>query len=136
MMINETAKIVAAFVENNRISVADLPELIRSTYATLTNLGSPAAVTEPAAVPFTSIKKSVKPDEITCLVCGKGFKMLKRHLNTDHQLDIAEYREKFGLPADYPVVAPNYAAHRSALAKSIGLGRKPGKRVNAKTAAE
>ena len=118
------ADIVAAFVSNNAVSVADLPSLISSVYASITGLTAPAP--EPEAekpVPPVSIKKSVTPDYIISLEDGRQYKSLKRHL-TGRGLTPAEYRTKWGLPTDYPMVAASYAAMRSELAKSIGLGRK------------
>ena len=122
-MIDMTAKLVAAYLSKNPLATKDVPDLIRSIHAALSGVGS----TEPppaALVPAVPIKKSISPDALTCLDCGKRFKMLKRHLATDHGLSIDEYRQKWGLPADYPVVAPAYAEVRSSLAKAIGLGTK------------
>jgi predicted transcriptional regulator len=115
-----TAQIVAAHVSHNPVSGEALPQLIENIYRTLTSLGQekPPAPPEPA-VP---VKKSVHADYITCLECGKNFKMLRRHLESDHGLTPEAYRQKWGLPADYPLVAPNYAKKRSMLAKQIGLG--------------
>jgi predicted transcriptional regulator len=118
-----TAQIVAAHVSNNEVAPGALPELIRSVHASLTGTQKPAEVVEkpqPAVPP----KKSVFPDFIICLEDGKKLKMLKRHLMTRYQLTPEQYREKWGLPHDYPMVAPSYAARRSSLAKDIGLGRK------------
>jgi len=122
-----TSEIVCAFVSNNAVPLADLPTLINSVYGALvgtsTTALAPAGVEKP--VPAISIKKSVTPDFIVCLEDGKKLKMLKRHLNTTYGMTPDDYRAKWGLPSDYPMVAPNYAAQRSSLAKSIGLGRKP-----------
>ncbi len=119
------AKIVSAHISNNSVQASDLPALIQQVYTALTTLGSvPAQATEkpePAVPP----KKSVFPDYIICLEDGKKLKMLKRHLMTSYNLTPEAYRERWGLPSSYPMVAPNYAERRSALAKSIGLGRKP-----------
>ncbi|KQT51016.1 MucR family transcriptional regulator [Aureimonas sp. Leaf454] len=125
--IDETAHIVAAYVSNNRVAPADLPDLIASVFAALTSTSAAAqAPAEPEPlVPAVSIKKSVSDDYLICLEDGKKFKSLKRHLMTHYNLTPDEYRAKWKLPADYPMVAPNYAAARSALAKSMGLGRKP-----------
>ena len=132
-MLKETAEIVSAYLQNNQIPADQIPDLIKTTYVALTNAGDPVA--EPAAAPAVSIRKSVKPDAITCLECGKSFAMLKRHLRTDHGLTSDEYRAKWSLPAGYPLVAPEYAARRSELALKIGLGRKPGaKKPRAKKA--
>ncbi len=125
-MITEAlvADIVSAYVTKNNVSVADLPALIRSVHATLSSLGQPEVVAEAAELkPAVPIKKSVAADAITCLECGRKLKMLKRHITADHGLTVDEYRAKWGLPSDYPVVAPNYAKSRSDLAKSLGLGR-------------
>ena len=117
------AQIIAAHVANNRVDPADLPKLINDVHRALANAGQSTTV-PPRAEPAVDIKRSVRNDHIVCLECGKHFSMLKRHLNTDHQLTPQEYRQKWGLPPTYPVVAPDYAKTRSALAKKIGLGRK------------
>ena len=125
-LLNLTTKIATAHVSKNSISVDQIPSLIKEVYKTLSGLGSePEPVKLAPAVP---IKKSVQKDAITCLVCGWPGKMLKRHLSTKHGLSVKEYREKWRLPSDYPMVAPSYAAKRSRLAKKIGLGRKPRQR--------
>lgn len=123
-LLGITAEIVAAHVSNNPVSTSDLPALIVEVHRTLSSLGSAAAapVATPAKEPAISIKKSVTPDYIVCLEDGKKLKMLKRHLQTSYGLTPDQYRQKWGLPSDYPMVAPNYAKHRSALAKEIGLG--------------
>ena len=120
------ADIVGAYVSNNSVQVADLPNLIGQVHSALQQTASgkqeaQAAPQEPA-VP---VRRSVQPDAITCLEDGKKFKSLKRHLRTDHNMTPQEYRAKWGLKPDYPMVAPNYAASRSELAKKMGLGRKP-----------
>ncbi|MBT3237235.1 MAG: MucR family transcriptional regulator [Rhodospirillaceae bacterium] len=120
-----TTEIVAAHVSNNSVAVSDLPSLIQDVHKTLSGLGTEAAADRPR--PAVPIKKSIFPDHIVCLEDGKKLKMLKRHLMTSYNMTPAEYRERWGLPADYPMVAPNYAKHRSALAKKIGLGTKPRK---------
>ena len=128
-LITLTSDIVAAHVSNNSVSVADLPLLISNVYGALADLGKVAVVVEEAPrEPAVSVRSSVKPDHIVCLEDGKKLKMLKRHLSTHYNLTPDEYRARWGLPADYPMVAPNYAAHRRELAKQIGLGRKPGVR--------
>ncbi|WP_353807107.1 MucR family transcriptional regulator [Mesorhizobium sp.] len=118
------ADIVAAYVSNNPLPVAELPKLIGDVHAALYGIGTPA--TEPVVKqqPAVSIRKSVTADYIICLEDGKKFKSLKRHIGVHYNLSPDEYRQKWNLPADYPMVAPNYAATRSAMAKSIGLGRK------------
>ncbi|MEO5758250.1 MAG: MucR family transcriptional regulator [Mesorhizobium sp.] len=123
--IELTADIVSAYVGNNPLPAAGLPDLIASVNAAVRKLGGVAAVETPALNPAVNPKKSVFPDYIICLEDGKKFKSLKRHLRTDYALSPDEYRAKWSLPQDYPMVAPNYSATRSALAKSTGLGRKP-----------
>jgi predicted transcriptional regulator len=123
-----TTEIVSAHVANNSVAVQDLPELIRQVYGTLTTIDqAPSAQSDrpQAAVP---VKRSITPDYIICLEDGRKLKMLKRHLKTAYNMTPAEYRERWGLPADYPMVAPNYARQRSELAKKIGLGTKPRRR--------
>jgi predicted transcriptional regulator len=117
-----TARIVSAQVSNNSTAPAELIGLIASVYDALTKAGQPSEEpkTKEPAVP---VKKSVFNDHIVCLECGKGFKILKRHLQADHHLTTDEYRTRFALPHDYPMVAPEYAEKRSTLAKKIGLGR-------------
>jgi predicted transcriptional regulator len=124
-LIDLSADIVSAYVSHNALSVTDLPKLIADVHYALRNLQSPAAA-EPAEElkPAVPVRKSVNPDFIICLEDGKKFKSLKRHLRTHYNLSPEEYREKWGLPADYPMVAPNYSATRSRLAKDNGLGRK------------
>lgn len=124
-LITLTADIVAAHVTNNSVAVADLPYLIQNVHGALSNLGKSEPATETKLEPAVSVRASVKPDYIVCLEDGKKLKMLKRHLMTHYQMTPADYRSKWNLPADYPMVAPNYAEQRRTLAKSIGLGRKP-----------
>ena len=124
-LITLTADIVAAHVTNNSVAVSDLPSLIQNVHDALNRLGTADTVPEAKQEPAVSIRASVKPDHIVCLEDGKKLKMLKRHLMTHYQLTPAEYRTKWNLPSDYPMVAPNYAEKRRALAKKIGLGRKP-----------
>lgn len=128
-MITLTADIVAAHVSNNSVAVNDLPTLISNVHGALSALSGPAPV-EPAPKqePAVSIRSSVKPDYIVCLEDGKRLKMLKRHLMTHYQMTPDQYRARWGLAADYPMVAPNYAEKRRELAKKIGLGRKPGQK--------
>jgi predicted transcriptional regulator len=124
-LIDLSADIVSAYVSHNALSVTDLPKLINDVHNALKNLQSPVAA-EPVEElkPAVPVRKSVHPDFIICLEDGKKFKSLKRHLRTHYHLSPEEYREKWGLPADYPMVAPNYSATRSRLAKDNGLGRK------------
>ena len=118
-----TAQIVSAHVEHNSVQAEALPGLIERVYQTLRGVGqAPVEVEKP--LPVVPIKQSVKPDFIVCLEDGKRLKMLKRHLMTSYKLTPAQYRTRWGLPSDYPMVAPNYAKVRSSLAKKIGLGRK------------
>ena len=122
-----TTKIVASHVANNSVVAGDLPKLIQQVFEALSNVSSGTASPERPR-PAVPIKRSVTPDYIVCLEDGKKLKMLKRHLMTSYGLTPNEYRERWGLAADYPMVAPSYAAQRSALAKKIGLGTKPRKR--------
>jgi predicted transcriptional regulator len=119
-----TAQIVSAHVSNNSVTPDALPTLIQDVYRTLAGVGkeTPQPDKPQPAVP---IKKSVFPDHVVCLEDGKKLKMLKRHLKTAYNMTPEQYRERWGLPSDYPMVAPNYAKHRSSLAKKIGLGTKP-----------
>lgn len=128
-LLTLTADIVAAHVANNSVAVGDLGLLISNVHSSLANLGTPAAPEQAEQAPAVSIRSSVKPDYLVCLEDGKKLKMLKRHLMTHYQMTPAEYRAKWNLAADYPMVAPNYAEQRRTLAKKIGLGRKPGARV-------
>ncbi|TGQ51567.1 transcriptional regulator [Mesorhizobium sp. M1C.F.Ca.ET.193.01.1.1] len=124
-LIELTADIVSAYVSKNPVPVASLPELIESVNSSLSKIGRPAEPEQPTQAPAVNPKRSVFPDYIICLEDGKQFKSLKRHLGVHYGMTPNEYREKWGLKPDYPMVAPNYAAQRSALAKSSGLGRKP-----------
>jgi len=123
-----TGSIVAAYVSNNKISVSELPDLIRSVHESFSRAAQSAAHghSELSARPAISIKKSITPDYLICMEDGIKLKMLKRHLRTHYGLTPQQYREKWGLPSDYPMVAPNYAEKRSMLAKQIGLGVKRG----------
>jgi predicted transcriptional regulator len=123
-LIALTSDIVAAHVSNNSLSAEELPALISSIHGALAGLGTPQA--EVRAEPAVSIRASVKPDHIVCLEDGKKLKMLKRYLRTNYDMSPEEYRARWGLPADYPMVAPAYSEKRRELAKEIGLGRKPG----------
>lgn len=126
-----TAKLVAAYLGNTTIAIGDVPTLIASTYAALVNTASPEPAPAEPQPPAVSVKKSVTADAIVCLECGKRQKMLKRHLHTAHGLSVEDYRSKWSLPADYPMVAPDYAARRSQLAIDHGLGRKKADEVDA-----
>jgi len=117
-----TTEIVAAHVSNNTVALSDLPLLINQVYSSLANIGSVPAPPAARPQPAVNVKKSVHPDYIVCLEDGKKLKMLKRHLKTAYNMSPDVYRERWGLPPDYPMVAPNYAQQRSRLAKEIGLG--------------
>jgi len=124
-IIEMTAKIVAAYVGNNSVSGTELPALIGSIYSAIRGIsdGQAEQPPPPLQTPAVSVRKSINPDHLICLEDGRKFKSLKRHLRTKYNLSAEEYRAKWGLPRDYPMVAPNYAAARSALAKRIGLGQ-------------
>lgn len=135
-LITLTSDIVAAHVSNNSVSVSDLPTLITNVYTALAGLDKPVPAAEPAPEPAVSIRSSIKNDHIVCLEDGKKLKMLKRHLATRYNMTPDQYRARWNLPADYPMVAPAYAEKRRELAKKIGLGRKPApKRPGRKPAA-
>ena len=121
-LLTLTTEIVAAHVSKNTVAAADLPQLISQVYQSLASVGRSPAQTAERPDPAVPIKKSIHPDYIICLEDGKKLKMLKRHLKTAYNMSPEEYRERWGLPADYPMVAPNYAKQRSRLAKEIGLG--------------
>lgn len=126
LLITLTADIVAAHVSNNSVSVGDVSNLIANVHGALAGLSVATEPTPEPLQPAVSIRSSVKPDYIVCLEDGKKLKMLKRHLMTHYQMTPDDYRAKWGLPADYPMTAPSYAAQRKELAHKIGLGRKPG----------
>lgn len=134
MLITLTSDIVTAHVANNDVDVADVPALIQNVYGALAGLGDKEPE-ETRPEPAVSIRASIKPDYLVCLEDGKKMKMLKRHLMTAYNMTPEEYRERWNLPADYPMVAPNYAEKRRELAKKIGLGRKPGQRRGRRKAA-
>jgi predicted transcriptional regulator len=123
-LITLTADIVSAHVSNNSVAVSDLPLLINNVHGALRALGGGKEEPAPKPEPAVSIRSSIKPDYVVCLEDGKKLKMLKRHLMTHYNMTPDEYRQKWGLPADYPMVAPNYAEQRRTLAKKIGLGTK------------
>jgi predicted transcriptional regulator len=124
-LLTLTTEIVAAHVSNNNVNPSDLPALISSVHNALVSVGSGRSVAAERPQPAVSIKKSITDDYIICLEDGKKLKMLKRHLMSHYNLTPEQYRERWALPADYPMTAPNYAAARSRLAKKIGLGSKP-----------
>ncbi|MCH7628580.1 MULTISPECIES: MucR family transcriptional regulator [Novosphingobium] len=135
-LITLTSDIVAAHVSNNSVAVGDIPTLITNVYSALAGLNSAEPAAEALPEPAVSIRSSVKNDHIVCLEDGKKLKMLKRHLATRYNMTPEQYRARWNLPADYPMVAPAYAEKRRELAKKIGLGRKPApKRGRAKAAA-
>jgi predicted transcriptional regulator len=122
--IELTAEIVSAYVSNNPVPAADMPGLINQVHTALTRVSAGQADAQPEPLkPAVSVKKSITPDHIVCLEDGKKFKSLKRHLRTQYNMTPEQYRDKWGLPPDYPMVAPNYAAARSQLAKQMGLGQ-------------
>jgi predicted transcriptional regulator len=124
-----TTEIVASHVSNNTVALSDLSDLIHQVYASLSNLSPTPPQEQPEKPqPAVPIKRSVTPDYIVCLEDGKKLKMLKRHLKTRYDMSPEEYRKRWGLPDDYPMVAPSYANQRSELAKKIGLGTKPRQR--------
>ncbi len=127
-LITLTSDIVAAHVSNNSVDVSEVPTLISNVYSALSGLGAAGGAAEEVPDPAVSIRSSVKKDHLVCLDCGKKMKMLKRHLSTEHDLTPDEYRARWNLSADYPMVAPDYAATRRDLAVKIGLGRKPGQK--------
>jgi len=124
-IIEMTGEIVSSFAANKNIAASDLPNLIRGVHGALTGVSVNGAIEaeQPKLAPAVSVKKSITPDAIICLEDGRKFKSLKRHLRTKYNLSPEEYRAKWGLPKDYPMVAPSYAAARSQLAKSMGLGQ-------------
>lgn len=123
-IIDKVSDIVSAYVAHNPVAVADLPKLIEKVHSVLVEIDGSGAVEEkPELKPAVSIRKSVTDDHIVCLEDGKKFKSLKRHLRTRYDMSPEEYREKWSLPADYPMVAPNYARQRSDLARKMGLGQ-------------
>ncbi|MEZ5802677.1 MAG: MucR family transcriptional regulator [Rhizobiaceae bacterium] len=124
-LLQRTAEIVSAYVKNNRIPMGELSSVVSDVSAALNRLSTPVQPEAEKPVPAVNPKRSVFPDHIVCLDDGLKFKSLKRHLMTSHGITPEQYREKWGLPSDYPMVAPNYAAQRSELARKIGLGRKP-----------
>ena len=128
-LITLTSDIVAAHLSNNDVDVEAVPTLITNVYQALSGLGEEVEPVEERPEPAVSIRASVKPDYIVCLEDGKKLKMLKRYLRTNYDMTPEEYRARWNLPSDYPMVAPNYAEKRRDLAKKIGLGRKPGART-------
>lgn len=129
-LLRMSVEIVSAYVSNNSIAASQVPDVISTVYSALSSLnGQAVAESAEAQKPAVSIRRSVHPDHIVCLEDGKKLKMLKRHLRAAYGMSPDEYRAKWGLPSDYPMVAPNYAQQRSSFAKQIGLGRKKGEKV-------
>lgn len=125
-LLTLTTDIVSAYLGHNKVQTADVPQVIQAVYGALACAGEPGVVREAKPEPAVSIRSSVKPNAITCLECGEKMKMLKQHLRIRHNLTPAEYRRRWGLSADYPIVSPEYSAKRRELAVTIGLGRTPG----------
>ena len=120
-----TAEIVSSYLSNNALQVDAIPALIKSVHQALMETeGGTKELEQPVHEPVVSVRASIKPDYLVCMVCGVKYKSLKRHLRTSHDMTPEEYRDRYNLPADYPMVAPEYAKQRSKLAKKIGLGRK------------
>ncbi|MEW4447563.1 MucR family transcriptional regulator [Qipengyuania sp. JC766] len=136
MLITLTSDIVESYVRNNTVAVEDVPQLIQSVHGALAGLGQQSEPEEERPEPAVSVRASVKPDYIVCLEDGKKLKMLKRYLRTNYDMTPEEYRARWDLPSDYPMVAPNYAEKRRTLAKEIGLGRKPGQKRGRRKAGE
>ena len=128
MLVTLTSDIVAAHVSHNPVLVDEVSSLITNVYAALSGLGGDATHKDPAPEPAVSVRASVKKDHLVCLDCGKKMKMLRRHLSSEHDMSPQGYRERWGLNADYPMVAADYAETRREMAMRIGLGRKPGQR--------
>ena len=130
-ILKMAVEIVSAYVSNNDVNSTQVPELINTIYSSLHNLNGSISVNETETLkPAVSVRRSINPDYIICLEDGKKLKMLKRHLRASYGITPDEYRAKWGLPADYPMVAPNYAEQRSNFAKKIGLGRKKGAKIS------
>ena len=127
--IELTANIVSAYVRNHSVPVGDIPGLISQIHSALSRVSSGADLASEPLKPAIAVKKSITPEHLVCLEDGKKFKSLKRHLRTQYNMTPEQYREKWDLPADYPMVAPNYAAARSELAKQMGLGQQRRKRA-------
>ena len=127
LLLELTVEIVVAYASNNEFSANKLPDVIQTVHGTLREVAQNGAVSEDKTSPAVSLRRSVRPDAIVCMECGTEHKMIKRHLKTAHDLSVADYRDRWDLKPDYPLVAPNYARQRSELAKRFGLGRKKSK---------
>ncbi len=125
-MLRMTTNVVSAYVGNNSLTPTQIPDVIKTVYGSLTSLGRSGSARDMPR-PAVPIRRSITPDYIVCLEDGRKLKMLKRHLRTTYNMSVEDYRQKWGLPIDYPMVAPNYAKQRSAFAKRIGLGRRAGR---------
>lgn len=123
-LVTLTADIVSAFVSNNSVAVGDMAQTISTIHSALASLNDDDAAPARPVTPAVSVRASVKPDALTCLECGKTYKTIKRHIGNEHGLTPAQYRDRFKLRSDYPMVAPNYSEVRRAAAKKIGLGKK------------
>lgn len=132
-LVSLTTDVVATYVANNKVALDDVAKLVRDVHQTLSSLGEGQQEPE-KRVPAVSVRSSVKPEYLVCLECGKKQKMLKRHIKVAHGLSPDEYRQQYGLPASYPMVATEYAEKRRDLAKSFGLGRKKAQKPGSKTA--
>jgi predicted transcriptional regulator len=124
-LIELTADIVSAHVANNTVSVSDVANLVQRVHEALAALGAPAVEPQQDKVPVVSVRSSIKPDHLVCMECGRKQKTLKRHLQNAHGMSPDQYRTDYGLPRDYPMVAPDYSKRRSEMAQAIGLGRRP-----------
>jgi predicted transcriptional regulator len=124
-LVELTADIVSAHVANNTVSVSDVANLVQRVHEALASLGVPATEPQQDKVPVVSVRSSIKPDHLVCMECGRKQKTLKRHLQNAHGMSPDQYRADYGLPRDYPMVAPDYSKRRSEMAQAIGLGRRP-----------
>jgi predicted transcriptional regulator len=124
-LVELTADIVSAHVANNTVSVSDVANLVQRVHEALASLGTPAVEPQQDKVPVVSVRSSIKPDHLVCMECGRKQKTLKRHLQNAHGMSPDQYRADYGLPRDYPMVAPDYSKRRSEMAQAIGLGRRP-----------
>jgi predicted transcriptional regulator len=124
-LVELTADIVSAHVSNNTVSVGDVANLVQRVHEALVTLGQPTPEPQQEKTPIVSVRASMKPDYLVCMECGRKQKTLKRHLQNAHGMSPDQYRTDYGLPRDYPMVAPNYSKRRSEMAQAIGLGRRP-----------
>ena len=124
-LVELTADIVSAHVSNNTVAVSDVANLVQRVHEALVSLGQPTPEPQQEKTPVVSVRASIKPDYLVCMECGRKQKTLKRHLQNAHGMSPDQYRQDYGLPRDYPMVAPNYSKRRSEMAQAIGLGRRP-----------